>query len=380
MSRTSSRTRAARTSFLSALRVGFAIALAVAVAASLVPSAAQADTFTLDMLSPTRAIMAASPADLLLDTPGVPAPGFPPPPSVGIGAAALGLIGLGLLPGDVVDAISNGMDPVGSPHTDYFSVTRGSMGAPGSGVLAEFTGDTLPTGASPGHAGDIFVTSPALFGTNILAPVGFGWTLGSTDGDENNTGLFTPNIAASPGDEVNSYDLQDITFTTAGLLPPVLFSLAAGSPSLPFIGLGATPADILGVGGIFGPVPIVVIPQALLGLPLGLAADVDALAIIGVPPGPYPIGGPIPPGVIEYSLTAATAAGYGLSGADILGPGAGAPVVVHGFAALGLLPSDDLDALDVDQQIVPEPGSMALLGIGALALVGYAWRRRKRTA
>ncbi len=32
------------------------------------------------------------------------------------------------------------------------------------------------------------------------------------------------------------------------------------------------------------------------------------------------------------------------------------------------------------QRAVPEPSSVALLGIGALGLVGYGWRRRRRTA
>jgi hypothetical protein len=29
---------------------------------------------------------------------------------------------------------------------------------------------------------------------------------------------------------------------------------------------------------------------------------------------------------------------------------------------------------------VPEPGSLALIGIGAAGLLGYGWRRRKRAA
>jgi hypothetical protein len=29
---------------------------------------------------------------------------------------------------------------------------------------------------------------------------------------------------------------------------------------------------------------------------------------------------------------------------------------------------------------VPEPSTVALLGMGAVGLLGFAWRRRKRTA
>jgi hypothetical protein len=149
----------------------------------------------------------------------------------------------------------------------------------------------------------------------------------------------------------------------------VLFSLAAGSPTL--IAMGASPADILGVGGAFGPAPVVVIPAvAGLGLPVG--ADIDALAIA--------FGGP--PGAIEYSLTAATApmvpASLG-SGATILGVAFGPgpmPITIHTPLALGLLMTDDVDGLDVDQRLVPEPGGTVLLGLGMLALVGL--RRKKR--
>jgi hypothetical protein len=38
--------------------------------------------------------------------------------------------------------------------------------------------------------------------------------------------------------------------------------------------------------------------------------------------------------------------------------------------------TDDVDGLDVDQRLVPEPGGTVLLGLGMLALVGL--RRKKR--
>ena len=367
MSRITLRTYVAPTSIRSALRFGFVVALALAVVASLVPLAARADTFTLFPGSPSLGLIPAGPADLLWDVPGVPLPGTPPPPSVGYPVGALGLGPL-----DIVDAISDGFDPVFAPHTDYFSVTLGSVGVAGTGVNTEATILDTPPGVFPGHAADIFVTSPPLGATNILAPAGFGWTLGTFTGDEANAGLLTPSPIAGI-DDVNSYDLATIPLGAA-----VLFSLAPGSPML--IGLGATPADVLGVGGIYGAVPVIVIPAAALGLGVGIAFDMDALAIAVLPP----VGGPFLPGSIEYSLTTATAGGVAAalgSGATILGLGAGGvPITVHTPAALGLLATDDLDALDVDQRIVPEPGSLALFGLGAVALAGYAWRRRKRVA
>ncbi len=302
--------------------------------------AANADTFTLDPFSPTLPLIpAAGPGDLLFDVGGPPLPGAPPPPLIGTPLPALGLI-----PGDVVDAISDGMDPVAGMHADYFSVTRGSVGVPGTGVDMESTILDTPPGATPGHAGDVFLSGGGLpLGANLLAPSGFGWTMGTATGDEFNTGLFAPTFPPAAGDEVNAYDLA--------LMPPgtaVLFSLAPGSPSLGLLFAG--PADILGVGGVFGPVPVIVLPAGPgLGLPAG--ADIDALAVaFFIPPGPVP-------GAIEYSLTAATAplvpAALG-SGATILGLAPGpVPITAHAPPALGLLPTDDLDALDVDIPSIP---------------------------
>jgi len=38
----------------------------------------------------------------------------------------------------------------------------------------------------------------------------------------------------------------------------------------------------------------------------------------------------------------------------------------------------DSPTLEVDGVAVPEPSSLTLLGIGAISLLGYGWRRRKR--
>lgn len=307
----------------------------------------RADTFTLDPASPTLPLIGGTPGSLIWDLP-------PPLPTVGVPFAAMGL-----LAGDVVDAVSDGFDPTFLPHVDYFSVTRASFGAAGTGVFTESTAGDTPPGFTPGHAGDLFVAGLTIPpGTNVLAPAGFGWTLGTTTGDEANAGLITPTLPGI-GDEVNAYDLATIP---AGA--PVLFSLAAGSPTLGI--LGAAPADILAVGGVFGPAPIVLLPGFVLGIPIGL--DMDALATS------FFMTGGFGPGTIEYSLTAASAAAVGLSGADILTyTGVPGIVVIHPFFTMGLLPTDDIDALDVSQQqvnFIPSPATlpMFLAGLGLLAL------------
>jgi hypothetical protein len=317
------------------------IRLIASVVVALSAGVAWADSFTLlPAGSPSLGATPATTSDILYDTPG------PLLRSVGIPFAALGLGPL-----DVVDAISDGLDPVNVPgHTHYFSVTPGSAGAPGSGVAAEVAGDT-PPGVSPGHASDIFLAGGGIpVGTNILAPAGLGWTLGTTTGDEANVGLV------NPIDNVNSYDLATIPPPTP--LAPIYFSLAAGSPSLGVF----SPADIFvstgaGAFAVFIPSGALVIPPI---------ADIDALALLVIPGGGY---------AIEYSLTTGTAGLIGTSGAAILGGSSPifGPFVLHTPASIGLLVTDDLDALDV---AVPEPATVGLLAIGTMLLIAYRQKCR----
>jgi hypothetical protein len=306
-----------------------------------------ADSFVLDPASPTLSAISATSADILNDPASL--PGFP---VIGIPYSALGL-----QPDDWIDALSDGEDEalgeVPDPdtgfagHSHLFAVTRPSAGQVGTGVRLERMGDTVP-GTNPGHPADLFFWEAGVAG-NVLAPAGFGWTAGTTDGDEANAGLRN-RIGDIPGDEVCAYD---VTTMTSDQTPSfeVYFSLAAGSPTVgttdPY-GNVIRPGDILAVGGAFGPSPVVFRPYNRLGLPM--TADLDALSLeVGAgPAGPYLVRA-------EYSVTSATA-GFTLpsgipvnSGADVirLEP-TGMPVhtVVHTPPVLGLRGDDDLDALE----------------------------------
>src|SRR4051812_3477502 len=93
-----------------------AAATVVATAAAFAPASSFAQTFSLDAPSASLAAIPATPADLLRPSTALPAA---PPPVVAFTAAQLGL-----LPGDVIDAISFGNDAALGTGALYFSVTR----------------------------------------------------------------------------------------------------------------------------------------------------------------------------------------------------------------------------------------------------------------
>jgi hypothetical protein len=319
---------------------------------------APAGSLILDPPSPSWPVT----EDILNDWPGV----GPGPVSIGLNRSMLGLA-----IGDVIDAISLGNDPLHVPvhgvHDHIFSVTRGSLGGGGTGVEGERLVDT-GTGPSPGHAADLFLWEVSAIGTNRLAPRGLGWRGGAQTGDEENTGL----VNFGPRDDVSGFEFTTMSWG-APTHPPyeVYFSLAPGSPTLGVLGVGA--GAILGIGGVFpGPLPSVYKTSADLGIPL--FADMDALSL---EVDPAPPGHPILVD-IHFSVTAATATGwpYGAdivtSGADILVPGGVGWVP----ATHGLLPTDDIDALETVLPCTPCPGDLdgdGVIGIGDLLIVLSRW-------
>jgi hypothetical protein len=313
------------------------------------PTGAGAVDFVLDPPSPSPF----NAGDVLID---FGSPGTTGPPGVALSAASLGL-----LPNDVINALSFGDDPVDpfihGPHAHLFSVTRGSIGVPGSGVNSERTADT-PMGCNPGHPADIFKKAAGTIG-NVLAPAGQGWRGGTQDGDEWNTQL---NTCTPPGDSVNGLDISSLT-TVGDQAPPfeVFYSLAPGSPTL--MSLGATAGDILVSGGMYGATPTIFAAAISIGIPMNVMVDMDALSleVTGTPPTLV---------AAEYSVSSATATGFALvgsgnlvqSGADIIRYRAAivSASVIHHPMHLGLFATDDVDALET---LVEEPPGVVIFDL-----------------
>jgi hypothetical protein len=306
-----------------------------AVATAACATIAAAGSFVLDQVSPTLLGGPATAAHILND----------PGPTIGYDPASLGLVA-----GDLIDAISNGRDPLDAsihgPADHIFSVTRSSNGLVGSGVWIEINVGDTPPGNTPGHPADLFLWQNGAVG-NILAPAGLGWVGGFATGDEANTGLV--NAPPFPGDNVDAYERTRRGGPPATMpVRPIFFSLAPGSPSL--AGLGSE-GDIFAVGGPFGAAPVVFATAASLGIPAGVVVDLDALSL-EVRPGP---GGMPILHRVEYSVSSVTATGFALngsgdlvdSGADLIqSNGLGVARVGHQPADLGLDDLDDVDALE----------------------------------
>lgn len=323
---------------------------AVAVSFALFPLHAAAQSIALDAASDSLATIPATTADVLsMSVPGGPVAGAPPA-VVGLTASSLGL-----LPGDVIDALSYG-DDFGTFGADAlaFSVDRAALSA-GAGpatpdVFSETNPPSLPPGVQGEASSDMFVTfDPAALvfpplNTQILD--GDGAPLAAPLTSYPGAGFGLSEFNALPGpplnDDIVAFDWAEpgrANFTCA------LFSLAPGSPTLvagtnPLLPAGAEPADLLGACpgnlGVAGPPAFmtVAIPAGVLGLVSGgpgcappACDDIDALSV-GV--------------FLHFSLApgSPTPAAPG----DILAPG---PVLAIAAAGLGLAPAENVNALEL---------------------------------
>jgi len=319
---------------------------------ALAPTRSSAQSFVLDPTSASLPGIPATSADILMPSAPLPAP---PPPVVGLTAAQLGL-----LPGDVIDALSY-MDDGPPGSTIYFSVDRASVGA---GVVGppDVTGEStvfVPPGIQGEAGSDIFATNDP-----VCAPLGFNHQI--LDG--NGALLGPPSVCgygggAPPGlgltellplppppfnDDISAFDWG---LPGRAYLVCAVFSLAPGSPSLV---PGANPQRPAGgePGDIFFACPS---PPATYGI----AFPAAALGIVAGGPGCAPPAcddiDAFSGGFLLFSLSPASPSVVGppfLSAADILMPGL---AIFLPSGALGLGPMDNVNALEAVTNPCPIP-------------------------
>jgi len=266
-------------------------------------------------------------------------------PDIGIALA-------GALTGAEIDGLSDGMDPFNDEL--YFSVDSGSTGFPATAVAAEFAGAGF---GALDQTADIFQTP--LTGTNTLFRDGDGFP---NPGAAPGFGLIEPFPTAA--DNLDAFDVGMI-----GSPGPIFFTVGAAAPA-------ALPTDtILMVPGPGGPVAPFV---GGLSLALTSTDDIDAIFIddagtLGVfDPADtvaFSLSRTSPSLLAGSALDLAFGVGGAMSPADVFvfAPG-GVPVYISA-SMLGLPFGANVDALET----VPEPATMSLIGLGALALL----RRRR---
>jgi hypothetical protein len=215
-----------------------------------------------------------------------------------------------------------------------FSVKSGSQGAAGSAVRLE------AACATPEAQADVFETP--LDGSNFQDLDGDGVACATNTGY--GLGLVETTITGTI-DELTNLD-QDpcpVTDVNCDGIPeaPLFLTLSAGSPSLATLGIST--ADIIMTGGAF--------PPTLWASrdSLGLTANdvIDALCVRENGNGVYDRGDRV---LFSLAPGSPTLAAHSASGADILRPSP--PTVAIRASALGLLASDDVDALLCNQDVV----------------------------
>ncbi len=300
---------------------------------------AQAQVFSLDAV--TSGANGVFPDDLLLPGPAPVLPGaaaLPPPPPPGFP-----------IPPVDVDAFSFSQIFPGA-HTVLgveFSVAPGSIGAAGTAVIVE----------SGGVGG---LDEPAdIFGSGLG-----GGNIQVADGDGLPLAPPIPLGVVEPGTNVDGWDAGPPFGPPA--FPGIYFTITAFEAATHpiYTGTGSTGADVFFSPPVIGysVAPVVFMTGAALGL--GPLDDIDGLSIME-----DGTGGPSLGDVVYFSLTPGSPSlvGLGASPADVLvSTLGGVPAIAFTAGTLGLLPSDDIDALHLVS--VPEPASVALMCLGAIGL------------
>jgi len=330
----------------------------------LIASAAQAHTFSID-----RDSQVAIGADLLS------ADVLTPGPTVHVDYTLLGLVwddSTGT--GDDLNALSAGRDSFAGPPIFFFSVERQSVGVNGNPYVP-YVSDVYEEALSNQAAGDVFVTCfghpgaprwtpPA--GQNMLhinqQELGLHPALFPT---EDYTGT-------EPLDELDALNFSEFDLTGDGRVDEnVYFSLDILSVSL--VG-GASADDVLLIKP--GDVAFSIFADGVTDIGLLPDDDIDALVLLDLQD-----RGELTPFADRAFFSLApgspTLLVNGYSPADIFYTNFNGTYVLEFTASeLGLLDTDDVDALEVQPGVIPEPGTLLLLGTGGLLTLGILRRKR----
>ncbi|MBX3435048.1 MAG: hypothetical protein KF847_17155 [Pirellulales bacterium] len=331
----------------------------------------QPDPISIDRASPSAMPHnPASTSDVYGEVLGAGAGGFDaggPGPVLHLTGPSFGVAALGSLSN--VDGISNGELLFAEQLVVYFSVDDLSIGMPGTHVAHQATrrqaaGDrfvvngftTLPVTATVfGMAGPAAIAGPVFPGPiNLLSA-------NQTRYNEIPTippTLFNPYTSGLPGvTDMDDMDALELTpFDLNGDFVserPVYLSLDAASPDLTPLGAGG--GDILASPPGGGPLAVFA-PAPLIGLTGG--DEIDALAVWDVD-GNLQATPQLDFAVFSLAPGSPTLTQRGWSPADVLATGfAGVPYLYLPATALGVLPTDNIDGLDVEPFL--NPGSIEI--------------------
>jgi len=338
-----------------------------------------------DTCTPADILIAVALPALLCPPRLPPAPPGPVPGSVTMAPVDLGLNFVGGPFTDDLDALSFGEALGVTPVADFdFSVGPApvnggtTVGVPGCVLTAP---NVTSESAALEAQGDVFTTAGAPPGCNTQSPTG---CPALAPCDEAMLGLIAPNPGAPAVPPLDNVDalaepgalIGPCTLDGGGtLMTCPAFSLTPGSVTLPFaapdfcVGAIADAASILvppgAPGGAcmapcIGPLPCVAVHSALLGLLPG--DDLDALCWWDVDGDMVP--SPPPMDLYMFSLTAGSASVAGppfYSPADVMATTFAGVAILAPGASLGLLPTDELDALichDLDDDLDGVPDAL----------------------